>query len=44
MYEIEHLSFEYVSRCPTTATGVMYMAIDYDAADTPIVSDEQEIS
>lgn len=40
MYEIRSLSFEYVSRCPTTTAGLIYMAVDYDAADSPVVTGE----
>lgn len=35
------MTFEFVSNLPTTSKGLVFMAIDYNAADLPIVEDEQ---
>ncbi len=32
-YEIMNLRFEFVPRVPTTFSGMIYLGIDYDAAD-----------
>lgn len=31
------MSFEFVSNLPTTSKGLVYSAIDYNAADLPII-------
>lgn len=35
------MSFEFVSNLPTTSKGLVYSAIDYNAADLPVVSNVQ---
>lgn len=37
-YHFNNLNFEFVSNLPTTSKGLVYAAIDYNAADLPIVS------
>jgi hypothetical protein len=34
------MNFEYVSNLPTTSKGISYMAVDYNAADLAVVTDE----
>lgn len=38
------MNYEFVSKLPTTASGMIYMALDYNAADIPVVEDEKDIS
>lgn len=33
------MTFEFVSNLPTTSKGLVFMAMDYNAADIPIVED-----
>lgn len=35
MYHINSLKFHFVSSAPSSTSGTMYMAIDYDSADAP---------
>lgn len=43
MYEMLNLQFEFVSTRPATDSGMIYMAIDYDAADNSFITDASEI-
>lgn len=38
------MTYEFVSNLPTTSKGLIYMAVDYNAADLPIVEDVQTIA
>lgn len=40
-YHINNMTFEFVSNLPTTSKGLVFMAMDYNAADIPIVEDTQ---
>lgn len=35
------MTFEFVSNLPTTSKGLVFMAMDYNASDIPIVEDAQ---
>ncbi len=39
-YRVVDMDFEFVSKLPTTAAGMVYLAIDYNAADPPVVESE----
>lgn len=38
------MQYEFVSNLPTTSKGLVYMAIDYNAADLPIIEEIQTIA
>lgn len=38
------MQYEFVSNLPTTSKGLVYMAIDYNASDIPIIDEIQSIA
>lgn len=38
------MQYEFVSNLPTTSKGLVYMAIDYNASDLPIIDEIQTIA
>lgn len=38
------MNYEFVSNLPTTSKGLVYLAVDYNAADVPLVDDVMQIA
>lgn len=38
------MNYEFVSNLPTTSKGLVYLAVDYNAADVPLVDDVTQIA
>lgn len=43
-YHINSMNYEFVSNLPTTSKGLVYLAVDYNAADVPLVDDVMQIA